>query len=83
MGDLWFEAQQCRENYAIAVEDDGTLFECFRIRRSPAGDVLRQLSRPATADVTQQLSPLWPVDSQNLQTVEASAQKASTANRQL
>ncbi|MGP3999581.1 hypothetical protein [Streptomyces sp. 8N706] len=39
MGDLWFEAKKCTEDFAIAVRDSDTLFQIFRICRSPKGDV--------------------------------------------
>src|SRR5438309_3084280 len=47
MGDLWFEAMKCSEDYAIAVRDRETLFQVFRIRRSEQGDVYWNfLARP-------------------------------------
>lgn len=48
MGDLWFEANRCTEDFAIAVRDGDTLFQVFRIRRSPHGDVYWNfLAQPA------------------------------------
>ncbi|MFJ4821632.1 hypothetical protein [Streptomyces sp. NPDC088801] len=47
MGNLWFEAQQCREDYAIVVGDGSELFQVVRVRRSATNDVyVNFLARP-------------------------------------